>query len=87
MGSGTLQGDELTALKENAPRLVQAIADGLGVSQGALKKMGEDGALSAKNKAGNKGARLELFCWGNKGARLELFCCVSLARRIWRNMP
>lgn len=47
--SGRLQGDELRSLMENSPRLIKAMADGLGVPAGALKQMGTDGKLLAKD--------------------------------------
>lgn len=48
LGSGKLQGDELKSLAEQAPRLAQAIADGLGVPIGKLKELGSEGALSSQ---------------------------------------
>lgn len=51
LSAGRLQGDELGSLLENAPRLTQVIADGLGVSTGALKQMGAEGELTAKKVA------------------------------------
>jgi len=47
LGSGKLQGDELRSLMENAPYLMKQLADGIGVPVGALKKMGEEGKLTA----------------------------------------
>lgn len=47
LGSGKLAGDELRSLMENAPYLMRQLADGLGVPLGALKKLGEDGKLTA----------------------------------------
>ncbi len=47
LASGKLAGDELRSLSENAPRLVQAIADGMGVARGELKKLGKEGKLTA----------------------------------------
>lgn len=47
MGSGKLAGDELRSLMENAPYLMRQLADGIGVPMGALKKMGEEGKLTA----------------------------------------
>lgn len=47
LGSGRLQGDELRSLSENAPYLMRQLADSLGVPVGALKKLGEDGKLTA----------------------------------------
>lgn len=48
LGAGTLRGEELNAILEAAPRLAQAIADGLEVPVGQLKKLGEDGALTGQ---------------------------------------
>lgn len=45
--SGTLQGEELRSVLEQTPRLAQAIADGLGVPIGALRKLGSEGKLTA----------------------------------------
>lgn len=47
LASGKLQGDELRSIMENAPRLANAIAKGLGVTIGELRQMGEDGELTA----------------------------------------
>lgn len=47
LGSGRLAGDELRSLLENAPYLMQQLANGLGVPIGALKQLGEDGKLTA----------------------------------------
>ena len=47
LGSGTLAGDELKAIRENSQALSQAIADEFGVSIGELKKLGEEGALTS----------------------------------------
>lgn len=48
MGSGVLRGEELNSILENAPRLAQAIAAGLGVTVGELKNLGEQGALTSQ---------------------------------------
>ena len=48
MGAGTLQGEELNAILENAPRLAKALADGLGVPIGKLKELGAAGSLSSE---------------------------------------
>ena len=47
LASGTLRGEELNSVLEQTPRLAQALADGLGVSRGELRKMGEQGAITA----------------------------------------
>lgn len=46
MGSGRLQGAELTAVLENNSRASRLIADSLGVPIGQLKKLGEEGKLT-----------------------------------------
>lgn len=46
LGQGTLNGDELRILMERMAPLGRAIAKELGVSAGALKKMGTDGKLT-----------------------------------------
>ena len=51
-GSGTLRGDELNSVLEQTPALAQAIADGLGVPLGELRKLGEAGELTAAKVAG-----------------------------------
>jgi tape measure domain-containing protein len=45
--SGSLQGDELRSLLENAPLLAQAIATEFGVAVGELKNLGANGELAA----------------------------------------
>ncbi len=47
LGSGTLAGEELKAILENAPALAVQIAKGLGVAVGQLKKLGEEGKLTS----------------------------------------
>lgn len=44
--SGVLRGDEFNSVNEAAPRLMQALADGIGVPTGALRKMAEEGELT-----------------------------------------
>lgn len=46
LASGRFQGDELRAVLESSPRFAKALADGLGVTRGELRKMGEDGKLT-----------------------------------------
>lgn len=48
LASGTLRGDELNSVMEQAPRLAQAVADGLGVTTGQLRKMGSEGKLTSE---------------------------------------
>lgn len=62
LGSGKLAGDELRSLMENAPYLMRQLADGLGVPIGALKKLGEEGKLTADvvvNALGKAAAQIE----------------------------
>lgn len=48
LGSGTLQGDELHSLDENASYLMEHIAKNMGVTIGDLKEMGSKGELTSK---------------------------------------
>lgn len=47
LGSGVLRGDELNSIFEQAPNLIQNIADYLDVSIGQIREMAADGELSA----------------------------------------
>lgn len=47
LASGRLQGDELRSILENMPTLAEKLAKELGTSVGGLRKMGEEGKLSA----------------------------------------
>lgn len=47
LGSGALRGDEFNSVAEQAPRLMQALAAGIGVPVGALKEMASQGELTA----------------------------------------
>lgn len=44
---GVLRGDEFNSVMEQSPRLARALADGLGVTTGELRKMAEAGQLSS----------------------------------------
>lgn len=46
--SGTLRGDEFNSVMEQAPRLAQALAAGLGVGTGELRAMAEQGRLTSE---------------------------------------
>lgn len=46
--SGVLRGDEFNSVMEQAPRLAKALAEGLGLTTGELRKMAEAGELSAE---------------------------------------
>lgn len=48
LSSGKLQGDEFRSISENAPRLMQAIADGMGVARESLKKLSSEGKLTTQ---------------------------------------
>lgn len=48
LASGRLQGAELNAVLEAGGRASQALADGLGVPIGSLKKLGEQGVLTSQ---------------------------------------
>lgn len=46
--SGVVRGDEFNSIMEQSPRLSRAMADGLGVTTGGLRKMAEAGQLTAE---------------------------------------
>lgn len=46
--SGALRGEEFNAVNEAAPRLMKALADGMGVPIGALKDMASNGLITAQ---------------------------------------
>ena len=46
--SGVLRGEEFNSVNEATPRVMQAIAQGMGVPIGALRKMAEQGQLTAE---------------------------------------
>jgi tape measure domain-containing protein len=46
--SGVLRGEEFNSVMEQAPRLAQALAAGLGVTTGQLRAMAQAGELTAK---------------------------------------
>lgn len=48
LGSGVLRGDEFNSMMEASPRIMQAIADGMGAPIGALRKMAEEGKLTSE---------------------------------------
>lgn len=49
LASGTLRGDELRSVLEQMPRVAQAIAEGLGVTVGQLRKLGAEGKLTSQH--------------------------------------
>ena len=46
MAAGALRGDEFISVMEGAPRLARALADGLGVPIGSLRKLAAEGKLT-----------------------------------------
>ncbi len=57
--SGVLRGDEFNSVNEAAPRLMKALADGLDVPVGRLRKMAEAGELTAEVMANELPKALE----------------------------
>lgn len=49
LASGTLRGDELRSVLEQLPAVADVIAKGLGVTRGELRKLGEDGKITAQS--------------------------------------
>jgi tape measure domain-containing protein len=49
---GVLRGDEFNSIMEQSPRLAKALADGLGVTTGELRKLAEAGQLTAETVIG-----------------------------------
>lgn len=47
--SGTLRGEELNSVLEQAPALARTLSDGLGVSIGEIRELGLEGKLTAQN--------------------------------------
>lgn len=47
LASGALRGDELRSVLEQLPMVADVIAKSLGVTRGELRKMGQDGAITA----------------------------------------
>lgn len=47
LASGVLRGDEFNSIMESSPRLARLLADSLGVPIGSLRKMAEEGELTA----------------------------------------
>lgn len=49
---GVLRGDEFNSIMEQSPRLARALADGLNVTTGELRKMAEAGLLTSETVVG-----------------------------------
>ncbi|MEM8936036.1 MAG: tape measure protein [Pseudomonadota bacterium] len=52
IAAGALRGQELNSVLEQTPELARAIAEGLGVSIGELRELGEEGQLTAERVIG-----------------------------------
>lgn len=48
MGSGVLRGEEFNSILEQAPNIIQSIADYMGVPKGELKDMASEGQITAE---------------------------------------
>lgn len=48
LASGTLRGEELNSILEQTPALADAIAKGMGITRGELRKYGEEGKITAQ---------------------------------------
>jgi len=48
LAAGALRGDELRSVLEGLPKVADVIAQGLGVTRGELRELGEQGKISAK---------------------------------------
>lgn len=59
LGSGALRGDEFNSVADQAPRLMQALADSLGVPTTALREMAGQGLLTADVVADGLTSQLE----------------------------
>jgi tape measure domain-containing protein len=51
LGTGTLRGEELNSIMEQAPRLAQAIAEAFGTTVAKLRDLGKEGKLTSKELA------------------------------------
>lgn len=49
LASGALRGDELNSVLENLPAVADVIAKSLGVTRGELRKMGQEGKITAND--------------------------------------
>ena len=47
MGSGVLRGEEFNSILEQAPNMIQSIADYMEVPKGELKNLAADGVITA----------------------------------------
>lgn len=79
--SGTLRGEELNSVMEQTPRLARAIADGLGITIGQLRTMGQDGKLTAQAVLG----ALESQSRALKGEVASSVATVAQASQVAQN--
>ena len=67
LGSGTLRGDEFNRMAESMPAILGLVAEELGVAQGQLRKMAENGQITsdvvvkALQKVAAEGGNLDKF--------------------------
>lgn len=50
-GSGVLRGEEFNAVNEAGPRIMQALADGMGITRGQLRGLSQDGKITTETMA------------------------------------
>lgn len=87
LGSGTLRGDELNSIFEQAPNLIQSIADYMGIPIGQIRQLASEGQITAdivKNaimaSADDVNERFEAMpmTWGDVWQRMENNALVAL---------
>jgi tape measure domain-containing protein len=61
LGAGALRGDEFNSVAEQAPRLMQALADSIGVPVSSLREMAKQGELTADVVTGALVGQLEVL--------------------------
>ncbi len=49
LSAGVLRGEELNSVLEQAPALAKTLADGMGITVGQLRTLGQEGKLTAEN--------------------------------------
>jgi tape measure domain-containing protein len=87
LGSGTLRGDELNSIFEQAPNLIQSIADYMDIPIGQIRQLASEGQITAdivKNaimaSADDVNERFESMpmTWGDVWQRMENNALVAL---------
>lgn len=86
LASGTLRGEELNSVMEQTPRLAQAIADGLGVTRGQLRAMGQDGKLTSDAVIRALESQAAVLKGEVAGATLSVSQAMTLAGNSTTNM-